>query len=427
MCREHGLKRIGLELSQGTQAADRMVGEPTVFTQGFFDAFGAAEDASPLLAEARMIKTDQEIERMREANELAAAATEHVAANIASGMRESDVAAMWEGHVLAEGGGRARGYALVWSGPGIRTFTATGDRPVQENEPTLLEIWVCVDGYWCDHTKNVCPGELTAAYDELLDQLLAVYNSAVDHARDGASLPELDRARARRDRRGRLSGPAVPSDLPRRRRARPRASLRAPGGIGHDPGRNGAGDRAGDLLGGGRRLATRGQLPDHRRRAGEALPVSGRLPMTETLRREAARVAVIDMDRRLLLLHTWDPGRSGSDVWELPGGGLRDGEIPVDGARRELYEETGIRAGEFGPRLGVVETDFEFDGRRYRQRETIFSLWVEREDCAPAALEPGVERAAHLGHEWVPIDDLRRRRLRLHPRQLPDLLERYLT
>ena len=37
--------------------------------------------------------------------------------------------------------------------------------------------------------------------------------------------------------------------------------------------------------------------------------------MSETLRREAARVAVIDIDRRLLLLHTWDPGRSGSDVW----------------------------------------------------------------------------------------------------------------
>src|SRR4051794_40384241 len=79
VCRERGLARIGLELSQGTQVADRMVGEPTVFTQAFFDAFGAAEDASPLLAEARMIKTDQEIERMREANELAAAATEHVA------------------------------------------------------------------------------------------------------------------------------------------------------------------------------------------------------------------------------------------------------------------------------------------------------------------------------------------------------------
>jgi Xaa-Pro aminopeptidase len=193
VCRERGLQRVGLELSQGTQVADRMVGEPTVFTEEFFHAFGAAEDAAPLLAEARMIKTEQEVERMRQANDLAAAATEHVADNVRPGMKESDVAAMWEGYVLAEGGGSARGYSLVWSGPGIRTFTATGDRPVQENEPTLLEIWVCVDGYWCDHTKNVCPAELTAAYDELLDQLLEVFNAAVAHAQDGASLPELDR------------------------------------------------------------------------------------------------------------------------------------------------------------------------------------------------------------------------------------------
>src|SRR5687767_2547375 len=44
---------IGLELSLGTQAADRMVGEPTTFTRAWFDAFPDAEDATPLLAEAR--------------------------------------------------------------------------------------------------------------------------------------------------------------------------------------------------------------------------------------------------------------------------------------------------------------------------------------------------------------------------------------
>jgi Xaa-Pro aminopeptidase len=81
----------------------------------------------------------------------------------------------------------------VWSGPGIRTFTATGSRPVQEREPTLFEIWVCVDGYWADHTKNVCPGELDPRYDELLEQLLAVYAQAIEHCRPGASFPELDR------------------------------------------------------------------------------------------------------------------------------------------------------------------------------------------------------------------------------------------
>ena len=198
VCRQRDLERIGLELSQGTQTADLMVGEPTIFTHDFFHAFGDAADASTLLAEARAIKSTQEIERMRLANELAAEATEHVAAGIRPGMKESEVAAMWEGYVHGAGTGyqgkveSARGYSLVWSGPGIRTFTATGDRPVQENEPTLLEIWVSADGYWCDHTKNVCPGTLTSEYDELLEALLGVFGAAVAHARDGASLPELD-------------------------------------------------------------------------------------------------------------------------------------------------------------------------------------------------------------------------------------------
>ena len=48
---------VGLELSLGTQATDRMVGEPTTFTKAWFDAFPAALDATPLLNEARSIKT----------------------------------------------------------------------------------------------------------------------------------------------------------------------------------------------------------------------------------------------------------------------------------------------------------------------------------------------------------------------------------
>src|SRR5579883_1134491 len=148
--------RIGLELSQGTQSADRMVGEPTTWTQPWFDAFKAAArevvDASGLLAEVRAIKTGQEIERMKLANELAALAMQHTAERLRPGMKESEAAAIFEGHVHATGIGfrgkveMARAFTLVWSGKGIRTFTATGDRPVQEHEPTLFEIWVCVDG-----------------------------------------------------------------------------------------------------------------------------------------------------------------------------------------------------------------------------------------------------------------------------------------
>jgi Xaa-Pro aminopeptidase len=195
---ERGLERIGLELSQGTTTADLMVGEPTTFTEAFFEAFPNRVDASGLLAEARMIKTAQEIERMRLANEIAALAMEHARDRLRPGMTEAEAAAIWEGAVHAIGTGfegrvgHARGYSLVWSGPGIRTFTATSNRLIQPDQPTLFEIWVCADGYWCDHTKNVCPGELRGDYAELLDALLAVYGGAVAHLRDGAGLPELD-------------------------------------------------------------------------------------------------------------------------------------------------------------------------------------------------------------------------------------------
>ena len=194
--REYG--RLGLELSLGTQASDRMVGEPTTYTKGWFDAWPGAADATALLNAARAIKTPQELERMRIANEIAADAMEHVKANLRPGMTESQAAALWLGHVHGEGTARsdvdlALGFSLVWSGPGIRTFTATGDRPVQANEPTLFEIWVCADGYWCDHTKNLVVGELTPRYRELEESLMTVYQDAIDFIRPGASLAELDR------------------------------------------------------------------------------------------------------------------------------------------------------------------------------------------------------------------------------------------
>jgi Xaa-Pro aminopeptidase len=176
-----------------------MVGEPTTFTRAWFDAWPEAADATPALAAARAIKTEQELERMRLANELAALAMEHCRDNLRPGMKESEAGAMWNAYVHAHGTGfegkvdLAHGFSLVWSGPGIRTFTATGDRPIQTNEPTLFEIWVCADGYWCDHTKNICPGELTPAYERLLDDLLRIYAAAVDHCRPGASLAALDR------------------------------------------------------------------------------------------------------------------------------------------------------------------------------------------------------------------------------------------
>jgi Xaa-Pro aminopeptidase len=190
--------RVGLELSLGTQASDRMVGEPTTFTKAWFDAFPEAADAAPVLARARMLKTEQEIARLRIANEIAAQAMHHVRRRIEPGMKESEAAAIWQAYVHGQGTARddvelALPFSLVWAGKGIKTFTATSDLPVVEGEPVLFEIWVCADGYWADHTKNLVVGELKAEYAELEEQLMAVYTYITGCVHSHHSMAELDK------------------------------------------------------------------------------------------------------------------------------------------------------------------------------------------------------------------------------------------
>ena len=141
-------------------------------------------------------------------------------------MSEAQIAAEWEGFVQGEGTGwegkveLALGFSLVWSGPGIKTFTATTSRPVVEGEPTLFEIWVCADGYWCDHTKNLVAGELTQSYRELEAGLLGVYEDAIQFVRPArASRSWTEDPRG--DRRHGLPRATVASHLPRRRCTRP--------------------------------------------------------------------------------------------------------------------------------------------------------------------------------------------------------------
>lgn len=204
--KERGLDgTVGVELSQSVQLHDRMVGEPTVYSEEYFqdfrDAADEVVDATALLSDLRMIKTDQEIQRMHFANELATEALEHTRKNLEPGeMRESDVAAMLEGYVSSQGIGyddriqMARGFALVWSGEGIATFTQTHDNPIAENEPTLCEFWCGIDGYWTDLTRNLVPGDdPDPRYGELLDTLLEIQAKGADYVEPGASMAELDR------------------------------------------------------------------------------------------------------------------------------------------------------------------------------------------------------------------------------------------
>ena len=216
---------------------------------------------------------------MRLANEIAAAAMEHVRGELRPGMTCAQAAAAWQAYVHGEGTGwrgvveLALPFSLVWSGPSIRTFTATSSAPVLEGEPTLFEIWVCADGYWADHTKNLVCGELTPRYAELEQGLVEVYDEAVALARPGGSLADMDR----RVRAGiaELGFPGQPTHpichgIGARAHEPPYAHQAADI---RDPRGHGARHRARLLLAGGWWAARRGQLPRDRRGPRQAEPV----------------------------------------------------------------------------------------------------------------------------------------------------------
>ena len=230
--KERGLTdKVAVELNMGTQSADRMVGEPTTPTRCISTPSAKSRvevvDATPLLNEARAIKTPQEIERMRLANELAALAMEYTREHMRPGMKESEVGGMYEGFVHGLGVGykgkveMARAFTLVWSGKGIATFTATGDRPIQKNEPTLVRD-LGLRRRLLDRPDQEClPRRAYARISQAARSAAEAFSTKRScYAHDGAELSGTRSPDSRSHCGRRISRPAVASHLSRRRRAR---------------------------------------------------------------------------------------------------------------------------------------------------------------------------------------------------------------
>ncbi len=144
--------------------------------------------------------------------------------------------------------------------------------------------------------------------------------------------------------------------------------------------------------------------------------------------RRAARVLLVDADDRVLLLQGRDPADpSQGRWWFTPGGGLDDGEEPVQAARRELTEETGLvlAADALGSVIHQRVAHFRFAGKQYRQAEVYYLARIERHDVDTSGWT-ALEVASVTGHRWWPRAELRTTTERLYPSELADVLDRAL-
>ncbi|MEV4231853.1 NUDIX domain-containing protein, partial [Streptomyces bobili] len=122
----------------------------------------------------------------------------------------------------------------------------------------------------------------------------------------------------------------------------------------------------------------------------------------DTTRRRAARVVCLDTARRVLPLRWRDPF-DGNLLWEPPGGGAEPGGTPLEAARRELAEQTGLDPAAVVDRWMPVHRDVWWKGKRYVGTEH-FSL-APFPDERPALLPD--ERTALDTRRWVAWPELR--------------------
>lgn len=142
-----------------------------------------------------------------------------------------------------------------------------------------------------------------------------------------------------------------------------------------------------------------------------------------TLRRQAARVVLLNDDGHVLLLRATDPASaSKGHWWEIPGGGIDPMESSADAAQRELHEETGIADAEIGPCVWTQHANFTFGGLHFDQDEFLHVAWCTGAvEFQPAALE-ALEALAFHGHRWWSLDDLLASDERVLPHRLREFL-----
>lgn len=146
--------------------------------------------------------------------------------------------------------------------------------------------------------------------------------------------------------------------------------------------------------------------------------------------RQGARIVVVNPDGRFLLLHfAYDAGPlAGTDYWGLPGGGLEKGETPSEAAKRELFEETGLRWDIAGEPMAESKYDFRLStGEDVTQHDWYFVVRLAERAVLSRERLTAEEKTSLTDTRWWTVEELESTRERIIPADMPALARRLLN
>ena len=145
--------------------------------------------------------------------------------------------------------------------------------------------------------------------------------------------------------------------------------------------------------------------------------------------RTSSKLVVVDPQGRVLLLDCADPGDPAVTWWELPGGGVEEGEDAPQAAVREVLEEAGVVVppDAVGPLLWTQRAAFTWRGRRHVADHEARVARLAAPPHTSRAVLTEAEEGTILGTRWWGPDEVAAHPGRFFPRTLPALLPRLLA
>ena len=148
---------------------------------------------------------------------------------------------------------------------------------------------------------------------------------------------------------------------------------------------------------------------------------------SEPTLRVGARVLLLNADNHVLLIHARDPDDPTHHWWELPGGGLDDGETLTDAARREVTEETGLVLDTIGRKLWTRESRFHYRGRDHHRIDHVFLAHITNTTPQVPLRPTQNEHAGLIERRWWHPADLQHCTDKLLPADMPALVNQLVN
>ncbi len=166
-------------------------------------AAGIARESEPALLELYETKLPEDLLGLRLAHQAAAEGVRAFFQALQQGKREIEVQCAVEHAIACQTGKNgiyfARGWAQIQSGRRSEQagkYNSTSGKKLEKGELVLMELGVCVNGYWADLTRTGYVGEMPAQVKARYDLVAKAQQEAIRHIRAGVKASEVYQAAA---------------------------------------------------------------------------------------------------------------------------------------------------------------------------------------------------------------------------------------